>query len=175
MSRIAKQPITLPKGVEAELASGSIAIKGEKGSHTLDLPRNVQVKKDGNVLSFSAKDEQGWALAGTYRALVASYVSGVSKGFEKKLELVGVGYRAQVKGKVLNLALGLSHPVDFPIPEGVKVETPSQTEILLRSIDKQKLGQAAAKVRSFRPPEPYKGKGVKYSDEQIVRKEAKKK
>lgn len=175
MSRIAKLPIELPKGVEVQLHSGSITLKGAKGSHTVDLPDSVKVVQEGNVLNVTAGNAQGWALAGTYRALIASFAAGVSKGFEKKLELVGVGYRAQVKGKILNLALGLSHPVDYPIPEGVEVQTPSQTEVFIRSVDKQKVGQVAAEVRSFRPPEPYKGKGVKYSNEKIIRKEAKKK
>lgn len=175
MSRIAKQPVVLPKGVEVEILSGAVKIKGEKGEQVLDLPAGVEVSEQDGALNFKAETPRSRPLAGTYRSLAANFVTGVSNGFEKKLELVGVGYRAQVKGNVLNLALGLSHPVDYPIPDGVEVQTPSQTEIVIRSIDKQKVGQVAAEVRSFRPPEPYKGKGVKYSDEQIIRKEAKKK
>ncbi|SBS29440.1 50S ribosomal protein L6 [Marinomonas aquimarina] len=177
MSRVAKSPVTLPSGVEVTLNGQSVAVKGSKGSLELNVHTSVEVKQEENVLTFAPRDgaKQSNALAGTTRALVNNMVVGVSQGFEKRLLLQGVGYRAAVKGNVLNLALGFSHPVDYELPEGVTAECASQTEVILRGIDKQALGQAAAEVRGFRPPEPYKGKGVRYADEVVRRKEAKKK
>ncbi len=177
MSRIAKMPVELPSGVEAKINGQDINIKGSKGSFDYVVHDSVVIEQQENVIVFKAKkdtDKKAWAMAGTMRALTSNMVTGVSDGFEKKLELVGVGYRAQAQGNKLNLTLGFSHPVVHDIPEGVTVETPSQTEIILRGIDKQKIGQVAAEIRSYRPPEPYKGKGVKYADERIIRKEAKK-
>ena len=177
MSRVAKNPVELPSGVEVKLAGQSVTVKGSKGSLEHDIHASVKVEQDNNLLTFTPKDgsKTADALAGTTRALLNNMVTGVSQGFEKKLQLVGVGYRAQAQGKSLNLTLGFSHPVDYPVPEGIKVETPSQTEIVVTGVDKQKVGQVAAEIRAYRPPEPYKGKGVKYADEVIVRKEAKKK
>lgn len=177
MSRVAKKPIELPKGVEVTINGADVTVKGPKGSLQQKIHRLVEMKQDGSQLIFAARnDEPGaWAQAGTARALINNLVNGVSKGFERKLELVGVGYRAQAQGKVLNLTLGFSHPVNYAVPEGVTIETPSQTEIVVRGSDRQKVGQVAADIRAYRPPEPYKGKGVKYSDEVIMRKEAKKK
>lgn len=177
MSRVAKNPIQLPAGVDATITGQTLKIKGTKGEMVHDIHASVQVLKDENVLTFAPRnsDIQSDALAGTTRALVGNMVHGVSQGFMKKLQLVGVGYRAQSQGKVLNLSLGFSHPVEFSVPEGVTVETPSQTEILVKGIDKQKVGQVAADIRAYRPPEPYKGKGVRYADEVVLRKEAKKK
>ncbi len=177
MSRVANAPVPLPKGVEVKIDGASLEVKGPKGELTHRVHEAVTVEQANSELAFRGRDDagNGVALAGTTRALVSNMVLGVSEGFERKLNLVGVGYRAQMKGDVLNLALGFSHPVEFPVPDGVSIETPSQTEIVIRGVDKQKVGQAAAVIRSFRPPEPYKGKGVKYSDEIIVRKEAKKK
>ncbi|WGZ93767.1 MAG: 50S ribosomal protein L6 [Candidatus Thiothrix putei] len=178
MSRIAKKALTVPKGVEVSISGQSLKVKGGKGSFDFAVHDAVEVSQEDNVLKFKAKrdsDSAGWALAGTTRALANNMVIGVSQGFEKKLQLVGVGYRAQAQGNKLNLSLGFSHPVVHDMPEGITVETPSQTEILIRGSDKQKVGQVAAEVRAYRPPEPYKGKGVKYSDEVILRKETKKK
>jgi len=177
MSRIANNPVQLPSGVEVSLSGQALTVKGSKGSLNLDVYPAVEVKQEDGKLTFAARDgaKQSRAMAGTTRSLVNNMVTGVSTGFEKKLELQGVGYRAQVKGKVLNLTLGFSHPVDYQLPEGVTAETPSQTEIILKGIDKQQVGQVAAEVRAFRPPEPYKGKGVRYADEYVRRKEAKKK
>ncbi len=177
MSRIANSPVSIPSGVEVKLDGQKVEVKGPKGNMSMSLHTFVSVEQNDNVLQFKtvAKSKGAVAMTGTMRSLVNNMVTGVSKGFEKKLTLVGVGYRAQAKGSVLNLTLGFSHPIDYALPEGVAVETPSQTEVILTSCDKQKLGQVAAEIRSFRPPEPYKGKGVKYSDEIIVRKEAKKK
>ncbi len=177
MSRIAKQPIELPSGVEVSLNGDLVTVKGAKGSLQQNLHKHVEMTQEGKTLVFAARKEVpgAWAQAGTARALINNLVKGVSKGFERKLELVGVGYRAQAQGKSLNLTLGFSHPVVYTLPDGVTVETPSQTEIIVRGSDKQKVGQVAADIRSYRPPEPYKGKGVKYSDEVIARKEAKKK
>lgn len=153
-----------------------VTVKGPKGTLEQQLHEAVAINRDDKVLSFTpANEDQGWAMVGTMRSLVNNMITGVSQGFEKKLELVGVGYRAQAQGKNLNLSLGFSHPVVFEVPDGVTVETPSQTEIVVRGCDKQQVGQVAAKIRAYRPPEPYKGKGVKYADEVIVRKEAKKK
>ncbi len=174
MSRIARNPVGIPQGVEVSLSDEAIVVKGPKG--TLEVPQHpaVAVKLEENRVTFEPQTPSS-AMAGTLRALVNNAVVGVSQGFERRLQLVGVGYRAQVQGKVLNLTLGFSHPVEFPIPDGVSIETPSQTEVVVKGIDKQRVGQTAAEIRAFRPPEPYKGKGVRYADEQIVRKEAKKK
>ena len=174
MSRIAKNPITLPKGVELNQVNGLVSVKGAKGALEMAFHPAIELKLEDGVASVAPLNEADMALAGTMRALVANMVEGVTNGFEKKLTLVGVGYRAAVQGKTLNLQLGFSHPVDFEIPDGVTIETPSQTEILIRGSDKQQVGQVAAKVRAFRPPEPYKGKGVRYADERVVMKEAKK-
>jgi len=177
MSRVAKKPVELPKGVEVNISGQAITVKGGKGSLSRDIHNSVGITQDDNILTFAPKDgsKAAMALAGTMRALINNMVVGVSEGFEKKLELVGVGYRAQAQGQKLNLTLGFSHPVDYAVPEGVSVETPSQTEVVVRGTDKQQVGQVAAEIRAYRPPEPYKGKGVKYADEIIVRKEAKKK
>ncbi len=176
MSRVGKNPIQLPKGVEISLGE-MITVKGPLGSLTQKAPANVKVSVDAGVVSFEAADEsiQANAMSGTLRALLNNMVNGVSKGFEKKLNLVGVGYRAQAQGDSLNLSLGFSHPVVHKMPVGVKAETPTQTEIVIKGIDRQKVGQVAADVRAYRPPEPYKGKGVRYSDEVVVLKETKKK
>ena len=176
MSRIANAPISLPSGVSVTLSGQEITVKGGKGELKHQVHEDVSVNEEDGVIKVSANHEtkSAKALAGTTRALVNNLVVGVSDGFERKLEIVGVGYRAQMKGKVLNLSLGYSHPIDFDIPEGVTIETPSQTEIVVKGSDKQLVGQVAANIRAFRKPEPYKGKGVRYSDEQIVRKEAKK-
>lgn len=177
MSRVANSPVEIPAGVKVDLAGQSLSVKGSNGTLALDIHANVEISQEDNVLKFAAKDsaKQSKALAGTMRALVNNMVVGVSKGFEKKLELVGVGYRAKASGKSVNLTLGFSHPVDYSLPEGVTAETPSQTEIVLKSADKQLLGQVASEIRAYREPEPYKGKGVRYSDEYVRRKEAKKK
>lgn len=177
MSRIAKYPVAIPSGVEVNLAGAVLTVKGKKGSLKLDVHPAVEITNKDNQLTFAPRDEEAKsnALAGTFRALINNMVKGVTVGFEKKLELVGVGYRAQAQGKALNLTLGYSHPVVYKLPEGITVETPSQTEILVRGTDKQIVGQVAADIRAFRPPEPYKGKGVKYAGEVIARKEAKKK
>jgi large subunit ribosomal protein L6 len=177
MSRVAKYPVGLPGGVNVVLAADRITIKGGKGELSMPVHSSVEIIQGEKELSFSARDgiKGGWMMAGTVRALVANMVKGVSTGFERKLELVGVGYRAKAAGNVLNLTLGYSHPIDYELPAGVTVETPTQTEILLKSIDKQLLGQVAAVIRSYRAPEPYKGKGVRYADEVVRRKEAKKK
>ncbi|WP_430461229.1 50S ribosomal protein L6 [Thalassolituus sp. LLYu03] len=177
MSRVAKAPVKIPAGVEVKLADRKIAIKGKQGQLELDVHSAVEIKQEDGVLTFAPKtgDKQANALAGTFRALVNNMVTGVSAGFEKKLVLQGVGYRAKATGNVLNLSLGFSHPVDYTLPEGVSVETPSQTEVVIKGIDKQKVGQVAAEIRGYRPPEPYKGKGVRYANENVRRKEAKKK
>ena len=175
MSRIAKNPISLQKGVEVAIQEQIITVKGNKGNLQHSIPNNVQVTLADNVLTFAPQTKTSAALAGTTRALVNNMVQGVTKGFEKKLTLIGVGYRAQVKNKILNLTLGFSHPINFGIPEGVSIETPTQTEVVITGINKQLVGQVAANIRAFRPPEPYKGKGVRYADETIILKEAKKK
>lgn len=177
MSRIAKSPVEIPKGVEVKLDGGEISIKGGNGKLSMAVNQSVQINQEDNVLTFAARDKakKSSAMAGTTRALVSNMVVGVSQGFEKRLLLQGVGYRAQVQGKKLNLTLGFSHPVEYQLPEGVSAEMPSQTEIVLKAADKQLLGQAASEIRAFRPPEPYKGKGVRYADEHVRRKEAKKK
>lgn len=177
MSRIAKQPVLLPKGVEAAVAADSVTIKGQKSSLTIKLHPHVQVVKDQDKLRVSVAEGHPEVdmHAGTAQALLANAVEGVTKGFQKKLELVGVGYRAQMQGKTLNLAIGFSHPVNYPVPAGISIETPSQTEITIKGSDLQQVGQVAADIRGFRPPEPYKGKGVRYANERVVLKEAKKK
>lgn len=177
MSRIAKQPVELPKGVEFQQSGNVVTIKGGNGSLSMDLNTEVQIGQDEGALSVSPRSGSKFAIAmsGTTRALLANMVTGVSDGFERKLELVGVGYRAQAQGKKLNLTLGFSHPVVYDVPEGISVDTPSQTEVVIKGSDKQLVGQVAAEIRRFRPPEPYKGKGVRYADERVVLKEAKKK
>ena len=177
MSRIAKYPVALPAGTEANITAGAITVKGPLGSLTQELKGDVSIKLDNGQLTFAAADSSrhAKAMSGTMRALVANMVQGVSKGFERKLSLVGVGYRAQVQGDALNLSLGFSHPVIHKMPKGVKAETPSQTEIVIKGIDRQQVGQVAAEVRAYRPPEPYKGKGVRYVDEVVIMKETKKK
>ena len=175
MSRVASQPVVIPSGVDVKINGQHLAVKGTKGEMSMDIHHDVFVEHNDSEINVRTEKSKNIAMAGTMRALINNLVVGVSDGFEKKLELVGVGYRAQAKGKVLNLNLGFSHPVDYDIPEGVKIETPSQTEVVVSGADKQKVGQIAAEIRAFRPPEPYKGKGVKYADERIVRKEAKKK
>jgi large subunit ribosomal protein L6 len=177
MSRVAKKPIDLPQGVTATVAGGAITVKGAKGTLTLPLAGGISIEQDKQTLVVrSTAGESGLVpAAGATRAHLANMVTGVSKGYERKLELVGVGYRAAVQGKALNLTLGFSHPVSYPVPEGISIETPSQTEILIKGTDRQKVGQVAAEIRGFRPPEPYKGKGVRYAGERIELKEAKKK
>lgn len=177
MSRVAKNPIALPKGVEVNLAGTQVSVKGPLGTMTLNRNPAVDVLVEGEqlVVKAVAGAENANALSGTTRALLANLVNGVSQGFEKKLTLVGVGYRAAAQGDTLNLSLGFSHPVAHKMPAGVKVETPSQTEILIKGIDKQQVGQVAAEIRAYRKPEPYKGKGVRYADEVVILKETKKK
>lgn len=177
MSRVAKNPVVLPKGAEATITGQHLSVKGPLGVLELDVNGAVRVAINDGVITFAPADESRDANAqsGTARALVANMVTGVTKGFERKLTLVGVGYKAAVQGNVLNLALGFSHPVNHKLPEGVKAETPTPTEIVIKGVDRQKVGQVAATVRGYRPPEPYKGKGVRYSDERVVIKETKKK
>lgn len=177
MSRVAKAPVALVSGVNVSLSGQNLSVKGAKGNLEMVIHPDIEVVEEDGALKVSPRldGKEGWAMAGTMRALINNMVTGVSDGFVKKLQLVGVGYRAQAKGSTLSLSLGFSHPVDYPVPKGVTVETPSQTEIIVSGSDKQKVGQVAAEIRSFRPPEPYKGKGVRYADEHIVRKEAKKK
>ena len=185
MSRVAKDPVEIPGSVEVKIEKQDnqkvVKLKGAKGEQVFVIHSMVDVRVEGSTLLVGTvqedakKGSEDWAQAGTARALLASGVQGVDKGFERKLRLNGVGYRAQAKGNVLNLSVGYSHPVEMEVPEGLKAETPSQTEIVIKGIDKQKVGQVAADIRAYRPPEPYKGKGVKYAGEHIVRKEAKKK
>ncbi len=177
MSRIAKNPVALPQDVEASVSGQVVTVKGPKGQVSYVVHDLVEVVLEESELKFSPKNggREAKALSGTMRSIVNNMVHGVHQGYEKKLQLVGVGYRAQAQGKVLNLTLGFSHPVVFEAPEGVTIETPTQTEIVVKGIDKQVVGQVAANIRRYRPPEPYKGKGVRYADEQIVLKEAKKK
>jgi len=175
MSRVAKDPIPLPKGVEVKLNGSDLTVKGGKGTLALSLSEGIQINQDDNVLNLTYASSHLGAIAGTTRALVNNMVKGVSEGWEKKLLLNGVGYRAKVTGNVVNLTVGLSHPVDYELPNGVTAESPSPTEVILKGIDKHAVGEAAAKLRSFRPPEPYKGKGIRYADEIVHRKEAKKK
>ena len=177
MSRIAKKPIEVPKGVDLSVNGREVSAKGPKGFLTVTLHDAVELKQEDNVLTFSPRDSRQSSLAvtGTMRSVVNNIIEGVVNGFEKKMQLVGVGYRAQAQGRQLSLSLGLSHPVNYQVPEGIEIETPAATEIVVRGCDKQRVGQVCAEIRAFRPPEPYKGKGVKYADEVIVRKEAKKK
>ena len=177
MSRIANAPVEIPAGVEVSLNDVEVSIKGVKGSLTRTIDADVEIAQQGSTLTTTArkKSKQTIAQAGTTRALLNNMVTGVSQGFEKKLTLVGVGYRAKAQGSKLDLTLGFSHPVQYAVPEGIKVETPSQTEIVITGIDKQAVGQVAADIRAYRPPEPYKGKGVRYADEHVARKDAKKK
>lgn len=177
MSRIANSPVELASGVEFTNVDGKLTVKGKLGELSCDIINCVDIEQNDNSLSFKSniENKSSVAFAGTMRSLVNNMVIGVTTGFEKKLELRGVGYRAQVKGKQLNLTLGFSHPVDFPIPEGITIETPSQTEVIIKGSDKRLVGQVAADIRAFRPPEPYKGKGIRYVGEHIVMKEAKKK
>jgi large subunit ribosomal protein L6 len=177
MSRVAKAPIAVVSGVNVTIAGSDVTIKGPKGSLSLVVHNDVEVAQEDGELTVKPRSESkgSWAMAGTMRALLNNMMVGASSGFEKRLQLVGVGYRAQAKGKTLSLSLGFSHPVDYPVPEGITIETPSQTEIVVAGADKQRVGQVAAEIRAYRPPEPYKGKGVRYSDERILRKEAKKK
>ena len=177
MSRIAKVPVELPQGVEFKQEGTVVTIKGSKGSLSLELNSEVELKQEEAAITLVPRSGSRFAMAvtGTTRSLLANIVQGVTEGFERKLELVGVGYRAQAQGNKLNLTLGFSHPVVYDVPEGISVETPSQTEVVIKGSDKQKVGQVAAEIRRFRPPEPYKGKGVRYSDERVQLKEAKKK
>lgn len=177
MSRVAKSPIPLASGVDVKIEGQQVTVKGSKGTLSCGLHTSVEVEQqDGSLVVKPRTDNaSGWMHAGTARAILNNMVVGCSEGFQRKLTLVGVGYRAQAKGKELGLSLGFSHPIDYPIPEGISIETPSQTEIVVSGADKQKVGQVAAEIRAYRPPEPYKGKGVRYADEHVLRKEAKKK
>ena len=177
MSRVAKVPIALPKGVSVEISGRDVRVKGPKGVLGWTVHPTVEVVQEGGTLKVTPADgqENAWVMAGTTRALLSNMVVGCGTGFQRKLSLVGVGYRAQAKGQVLSLSLGFSHPVEYPVPEGITVETPTQTEILVSGADRQRVGQVAAEIRAYRPPEPYKGKGVRYADENVLRKEAKKK
>jgi large subunit ribosomal protein L6 len=177
MSRIAKNPVSLPGGTEVTIKEDRIVAKGPVGELTINMHPLVTVKLEDGLIKIAANDDsiKSRAMSGTTRALLANLVTGVTTGFEKKLTIIGVGYRAQVQGKNLNLSLGFSHPVVYPIPDGISIEAPSQTELVVKGADKQKVGQVAAEIRHYRPPEPYKGKGIRYSDEYVVRKQAKKK
>ena len=172
MSRVAKKPVALPKGVDLQISDESINVKGPKGTLSMARPAGVDVAIEDGHATMNPKGSDDVAMAGTLRALLANMVTGVTDGFERKLELVGVGYRASMQGKDLNLSLGFSHPVVFNAPDGISIETPSQTEVLVKGADKQQVGQVAAKIRGFRPPEPYKGKGVRYAGERIIMKKA---
>ena len=177
MSRRAKKPIEVPNGVEFSINGSEVSAKGPRGYLAMTLHDAVSLTREDNVLTVSPKDarQSSLAVTGTMRSVISNIVEGVANGFEKKLQLVGVGYRAQLQGKQLNLSLGLSHTIHYQVPEGIEIEIPIATEIIVRGCDKQKVGQVCAEIRAYRPPEPYKGKGVKYADEQIVRKDAKKK
>jgi large subunit ribosomal protein L6 len=181
MSRVAKAPIEIPAGVEVSIKDSTMAVKGKLGQMEMEIHPSVVIANTENVLTFDVikvnkkEEKKAWAQAGTARANTANLIKGVAEGWEKKLTLIGVGYRAKAMGKALDLTLGFSHPVKYNLPEGVSAETPSQTEIVVKGMDKQKVGQVAAEIRAYRPPEPYKGKGVRYTDEYVVRKEAKKK
>ncbi len=176
MSRVAKKPIPLPTGVQVTFQERLVEVKGPKGTLAMQMHVDVSASVEAGILNVTAANEapRAWAQAGTARALLNNMVTGVSQGYERKLEIVGVGYRAQAKGPVLNLTLGFSHPVEFQVPAGITIETPTQTEILIKGVNKQQVGQVAANIRAYRRPEPYKGKGVKYAGEKILRKEAKK-
>lgn len=177
MSRVAKSPVELPNGVEFKQDGNIVTLKGAKGELSMELNSEVELNQEESTLRLAPRSGSRFSMAitGTMRSIIANMAQGVSEGFEKKLELVGVGYRAQMQGKSLNLSLGFSHPVVYEAPEGISIESPSQTEIIIRGADKQAVGQVAAEIRRFRPPEPYKGKGVRYADEHVVLKEAKKK
>jgi len=177
MSRIAKNPLTVPAGVDVKINDNTVQVKGPKGTLTQTLHSKVEMVLDKGVITFNLEGKNDYVRmqSGTARALINNLVSGVTKGFERKLMLVGVGYRAAVQGSTLNLTLGYSHPINFPIPQGIQIETPTQTEILVKGIDKQLVGQVSANIRAYRRPEPYKGKGIRYSDEVIIQKETKKK
>jgi len=174
MSRVAKNPIKLPSGVNINISGLQLSVKGPKGDLAVDLHPGVSLDENDGEYMVKPVGDKNMAMAGTFRSLIGNMVTGVSTGFQKKLQLVGVGYRAQAQGNKLNLALGFSHPVEYAAPEGITIETPSQTEIVVSGCDKQKVGQVAAEIRAYRPPEPYKGKGVRYADERVARKEAKK-
>ena len=177
MSRIANSPVSIPSSVEVTFSGQDLSIKGSKGNLSLTIHELVEIKQEENEIKVAAVDstKKAHALSGTFRALVNNMVVGVSQGFEKQLELIGVGYRAQAQGKKLNLSLGFSHPVEYQVPEGIDIETPSQTQVIVKGIDKQLVGQVSAEIRACRPPEPYKGKGVRYLNEYVKRKDAKKK
>ena len=177
MSRIANNPVSIPKGVEVSISGQEVSVKGGKGNLSMTMHELVEISQDEGVLQLKAAEasKKAVAMAGTFRSLVSNMVVGVSDGFQKELELQGVGYRAQAQGKSLNLSLGFSHPVVYEAPEGIEIETPSQTQVIVKGIDKQLVGQVSAEIRAFRPPEPYKGKGVRYANEYVRRKEAKKK
>jgi len=177
MSRIASAPVAIPSGVELSLNGQDVSVKGPKGEMRFSAHQLVRMEQEDGVFRVHTREDskQAVALAGTTRALVNNMVHGVANGFEKRLQINGVGYRAQGQGQVLNLTLGFSHPVAYKVPEGVTVETPTQTEVVVKGVDKQQVGQVAAEIRAFRPPEPYKGKGIRYSDEYVLRKQAKKK
>lgn len=177
MSRVGKQPISIPGGVDVSITDQTVSVKGNKGSLTLELHPYIKIKRENGFLYLSPLCQEGayWAMCGTMRALVYNMVIGVTAGFEKRLQLVGVGYRAQAQGQTLSLSLGFSHPIEFSVPPGIIIETPSQSEIIVKGSDKQQVGEVAAKIRAYRPPEPYKGKGVRYAEERILMKEAKKK
>jgi len=174
MSRVAKNPIKLPAGVDINISGSNLNVKGPKGNLSVVLYPGISFDESDGEYTVKNANEKNLSMAGTFRSLVSNMVTGVSTGFQKKLQLVGVGYRAQAQGNKLNLALGFSHPIEYAAPEGITIETPSQTEIVVSGCDKQKVGQVAAEIRAYRPPEPYKGKGVRYSDERVARKEAKK-
>lgn len=174
MSRVANNPVTVPAGVDVNISGSELKVKGPKGNLFLELHPTIRIEEKDGQYQVSPDSDKNMAMAGTFRALMANMVTGVSEGFQKKLQLVGVGYRAQLQGKDLSLALGFSHPVVYNTPEDVSIETPSQTEIIVSGCDKQRVGQVAAEIRAYRPPEPYKGKGVRYADEHVIRKEAKK-
>ena len=177
MSRIANSPVAIPSGVEVNISGRELSVKGSKGNLSMTVHDLVEIEQGDGELQFKATNssKKSHALSGTFRALVSNMVVGVSEGFQKELQLIGVGYRAQAQGKKLNLSLGFSHPVEYEAPEGIEIETPSQTQVLVKGIDKQLVGQVSAEIRAYRPPEPYKGKGVRYADEYVKRKEAKKK
>jgi large subunit ribosomal protein L6 len=177
MSRIANSPVAIPSGVEVSISGQELNVKGSKGNLSMTVHELVEVEQGDGELQFKATDssKKSHALSGTFRSLVSNMVVGVSEGFQKELQLIGVGYRAQAQGKKLNLSLGFSHPVEYEAPDGIEIETPSQTQVVVKGIDKQLVGQVSAEIRAYRPPEPYKGKGVRYVDEYVKRKEAKKK
>ncbi|HLF30408.1 MAG TPA: 50S ribosomal protein L6 [Xanthomonadales bacterium] len=174
MSRVAKLPVVLPSGIELNVQGEQVIVKGPKGTLTLQLHPGISLVQENNQVTVKSANDANLAMAGTFRALVNNLVTGVTDGFEKKLTLVGVGYRAQVQKNTLSLSLGFSHPIEYTAPPGITIESPSQTEVVVKGCDKQRVGQVAAEIRAFRPPEPYKGKGVRYASEQVARKEAKK-